>query len=333
MEEGGGSHLALVYLDLMPPVRRGDRVLLNTTAEQLELGSGGYHLVVSHQRARQELAGPGHLMKLRYTPWQLKVFGPEDPAHPDHQRLLSADNLGGMPVAAAELYSQIGPLAAAFAALAPGRRLVWVMNDSAALPHALGRLAAELRAAGLLAATVSAGQAFGGEVEAVTVHSALLIARHLLGADAVAVSGGPGLLGSSTPFGHTGIAQGEALNAAAALGGRPLAVLRMSEGDPRVRHQGLSHHTRTVLGRVVLAAVALALPANCPVALADQVEQQFGVRHQVLRQRSLPPWRGLLEAKGVEVRSMGRGYDQDPLYFEAAAAAGAALAEWVRQDG
>lgn len=331
-EGGGPAQLAIVFLELMPPVAVGDRVLVNTTAVQLALGSGGYHLVVSHQRADQALRGPGHLIKLRYTPWQLKVFGPEDPDHPDHQRLIDADQLSGMPVAAAELYSQIGPLAGAFAALAPGRRLVLIMNDSAALSYAFGRLAPQLRAAGLLAGTISAGQAFGGEVEAVTVHSALLIARHLLAADAVVVSGGPGLMGSHTPFGHTGIAQGEALNAAVALQGRPLAVLRMSLADPRERHQGLSHHTRTVLERVVLASVAAAIPANCPDDLATELTRLLAGRHRLVRQTQAAPWRDILRHAGIEPRSMGRVYDQDPLYFEAAAAAGAELAQWVQED-
>ncbi len=326
-----GTETALLYLDLMPPVAVGERVLVNTTAEQLELGSGGYQLVVSHAHAPQQLSGEGHLIKLRYTPWQLKVFGPEEPGHPDHDRLSAATSLDGLPVAAAELYSQIAPLAAAFTQEAPGRRLVFVMNDSASLPYAFGRLAGELRRAGLLAATISAGQAFGAEVEAITVHSALLIARHLLAADAVVVSGGPGLLGSATPFGHTGMAQGEALNAAVALDGRPLCVLRMSGADRRERHLGLSHHTRTVLDRLVLRPVTVALPQSCPPKLAQEVAEVLGDRHQVQPVEVDGRWHQRLDAASIALRSMGRSYDDDRLFFDAAAAAGSQLARWVSE--
>ena len=330
-DDDAPTQAALVYLDLMPPARVGAQVLVNTTAGELELGSGGYQLVVSHQHAAQPLAGAGHLIKLRYSPWQLKVFGPEDPSHPDHDRLSKATDLGGLPVAAAELYSQLAPLAAAFSQEAPGRRLVFVMNDSASLPYAFGRLAGALRGAGLLAATISAGQAFGADVEAVTVHSALLIACHLLAADAVVVCGGPGLLGSDTPFGHTGMAQGEALNAAVALGGRPLAVLRMSAADARERHRGLSHHSQTVLQRVVLRPVTVAVPQTCSPELSAQVRSSIGRRHQVHEVTVDGGWRQLLDASGIALRSMGRGYTDDALFFDAAAAAGAQLARWVRE--
>ena len=55
------------------------------------------------------------------------------------------------------------------------------------------------------------------------VHSGLLAARHVLNADIAVVTQGPGNLGTGTEWGFSGVACGEAVNAAAVLGGRPVA--------------------------------------------------------------------------------------------------------------
>src|SRR5690625_6056339 len=82
-------------------------------------------------------------------------------------------------------------------------------------------------------ATISAGQSFGGALEAVTTHSALLGARHVARADVVIAVQGPGNLGTGTGWGFSGLQAAEALHAAAVLGGRPVAALRVSGADAR----------------------------------------------------------------------------------------------------
>ena len=127
------------------------------------------------------------------------------------------------------------------------------MQDGGALPAWFSRTCATLSEAGWLAATVTTGQSFGGDLETVTVHTGLLAARHVLGADIAVVAQGPGNLGTGTRWGFSGVAAGEAVNAVAALGGRPVASLRVSDADPRERHRGVSHHSLTAYGRVALA--------------------------------------------------------------------------------
>ncbi len=61
-----------------------------------------------------------------------------------------------------------------------------------------------MREAGWLAATITTGQSFGGDLEAVTVHSGLLTARHAVGADVAIVAQGPGNLGTGTKWGYSG---------------------------------------------------------------------------------------------------------------------------------
>src|SRR5688572_32326044 len=84
---------AYVLTQLVGSVAVGDRVVLNTTAVELGLGTGGWH-VVHWNLARDgfEDAGPGHIMKLRYTSLQVDAGSTEEHGSP------SETDLGGMPV-------------------------------------------------------------------------------------------------------------------------------------------------------------------------------------------------------------------------------------------
>jgi Protein of unknown function (DUF3866) len=197
------------------------------------------------------------------------------------------------------------------------------MTDGGALPAWFSRTIAGLREAGWLAATVTTGQSFGGDLEAVTVHSGLLTARHAIGADLAIVTQGPGNLGTGTKWGYSGVAAGEAVNAAAVLGGRPVASLRISFADPRGRHQGVSHHSLTAYARVALARADVVIP-ELPEPQAARVAADAGplsARHTLVT----VPVDGLAEALRacpVPLSTMGRSLDEDAAYFLAAAAAG-----------
>lgn len=320
---------AVSFPELIGTLSPGDEVVLNVTAVVLGLGSGGRHFVVARlgpPAAAQAL--PGHLMKLRYTPLQIAYGGPEEPADPSYPVLAAAQELSGMPVVCLELHSQLAPAAAALRAAWAGARIAYVMTDGGALPYALSDSAARLRDEGIVDLGISTGHAFGGDFEASTLHQGLLLARHVAGADAAIVAIGPGMLGSGTTFGHSGVQQGEAVNATASLHGTPVLALRISEADPRTRHRGLSHHTRAVLERVALAPAAVALP---PLAEAVEAEIRDALRacagpgHRVLRADGSAGLE-LLARRGVLPQSMGRSLEDDPAFFAAAAAGGALAA-------
>jgi hypothetical protein len=82
-----------------------------------------------------------------------------------------------------------------------------------------------------------------------------------LGWDAAVCGPGPGIVGSSSPLGHGGMSALDSAHAALALGAPTLLVARMSSGDSRARHRGISHHTLTVLD-LLLEPVTVALPAG-----------------------------------------------------------------------
>jgi hypothetical protein len=200
---------------------------------------------------------------------------------------------------------------------------VYVMQDGGALPAWFSRSCAALKEAGWLAATVTTGQSFGGDLEAVTVHTGLLAARHVLGADVAVVAQGPGNLGTGTRWGFSGVAAGEVVNAAAVLGGQPVASLRVSDADPRERHRGISHHSLTAYGRVALAradVVVAALGGEFGARVAAEASG-LGERHRIVT----VPVDGLeaaLRACPAPLSTMGRGLDEDLAYFVTAAAAG-----------
>jgi Protein of unknown function (DUF3866) len=320
---------ALAYPALVGSPLVGDRVLLNTTALDRGLGTGGYALVVAiPDRLPPDAELTGHIVKSRYTPLQAMVASADEQGSPFHDLLREADSVEGMPVVVADLHSALPAiLAGLFASFrtagADSPRVAYVMQDGGALPAWFSRTVAGLRSAGWLAATVTTGQSFGGDVEAVTVHTGLLAARHVVGADVAVIAQGPGNLGTGTRFGFSGVAAGEAVNAIGVLGGRAVASLRLSDADPRSRHQGVSHHSLTAYGRVALAPCDVVVP-SLPDPLGARVASDvapLASRHRLVT----VPVDGLLEALRacpVGLSTMGRGLDSDLAYFLAAAAAG-----------
>ncbi|TDA69998.1 MAG: DUF3866 family protein [Clostridia bacterium] len=329
----GRVEKALGYDSLTGSVEPGDEVLMNTTAVRLGLGTGGYHFIMANlSTAGMTGLAPGRIMKLRYTPLQLQVeaaeerqpeaFGPEA-------------GLSGMPVVCCSLHSQLpGVVFGARAAAGSELRLVYIMTDGAALPLTISRLVAWLEEDGLLSGTITAGQAFGGEVEAVNLYSALLAARLVLRAEVAVVAMGPGIVGTGSAWGTTALEQGEAVNAAHILGGQPVAVPRLSFADPRPRHRGLSHHTLTALGRVALTPATLVLPrldGEKAAVLRYQLEESgLASRHLVVEEDGAPGLE-LLAESSVPVTTMGRGLEEEREFFLASTAAGQVAARLARE--
>jgi hypothetical protein len=276
----------VAYPALTGAVALGDEVVVNTQARTLGLGSGGFDvLYVNLTRGLGLAAEAGaHVIKLPYTPGQIAL------RHAEEEGAGPADALQGMPVVCCSLHSQLAPVCAALA----GLRVAYVQLQGGALPLALSDTVRVLKDRGLLAATVTVGACFGGEVECVTPWSALAWAKQA-GHEIAVCAIGPGIVGTASRLGHGGLAAATAANAALALGGRPVIAARVSEADPRERHRGLSHHTEAVLDLCL---------GEVRVATADDEEG----------------WREA--SAGLPLEHMGRGPDEDPAFFAAAFAAG-----------
>jgi hypothetical protein len=318
----GRSEVAVAYTDLVGAVGPGDLVVLNTTAVALGLGTGGSHLVVAVvDGGPTDLGHDGRVVKARYTPLQAAVRSVEE----THRDVLEGSGgLGGTPVVCAPLHSMIGPIAAG-AKAAGARSVAYVMTDGAAIPGTLSNLVPALRAAGVVDAFVTAGQTFGGELEAVTIWTGMLAAVRLTDADVVVVADGPGNLGTETTWGVSALSNGHALNAAQTLGGRPVAALRISFADARERHRGVSHHSLTILRDVCMVETNVAVPAldgtERDRVWGDLRAERLEERHQLVEVDGSPALVEL-ERVGIAVESMGRTSSDDPAFFLAAGAAG-----------
>ena len=288
------------YPRLTGAVEVGDEVVVNVQARQLELGSGGFDVLYANltRGLGLEVEPGAHVMTLPYTPLQSAArFVEEDGA--------LAESLDGMPVVCCSLHSQVAP---AVAGVGEGVRVAYVQLPGGALPVSLSDSLRVLKGRGLVETAVAAGACFDGDVQAVGVASALAWAA-AQGFDAVVCSVGPGIVGTGSPLGHGGLAAADAANAASALGGSPVLAVRVSHGDERERHRGVSHHTRAVL-EMALGERRIAWPAglDAPDWLSEREEVD------------VTGWREACD--GLILEHMGRGPDDDPWFFASAFAAG-----------
>lgn len=306
---GAGERPAIAY----GSVEVGDDVVVNVAAVDLGLGSGGFDIVhVNLTRGLDQQGAEGaHVMKLNYTSLQHAV----DPIEIDVGHHTGGERRSRGPIAVIALHGQLAPVAWQAHERLPDAKIGYIQTWGGALPGSLSRVVETLRGQGLLAGHITAGQAHGGEHEAISTEGAIDAAFTSLGWEAAIIGPGPGILGSETALGHGGMAALESAHAAMALGCKPLIVPRMSSGDLRPRHQGLSHHTRTVL-ELLLKPVHVALPEHQPLPGRHQ-----GVSAAV----DLDGYR----ESGLPATTMGRGIDQDELFFRAALAGGAVLAEEI----
>lgn len=347
---------ALAYPQLVGEVAVGSLVVLNTSALDRGLGTGGYALVAavlpddSAGTSGPTTSGPGHLVKARYTPTQAMVLGVDEQDSPHHSVLEDADSIDGMPVITADLHSALPAIIVGIRDRAEQLglqqpRIAYVMSDGGALPAWFSMSVAQMRDLGWIASTISVGQSYGGDLEAVNVYSGLLAARHVVDADIAIVIQGPGNLGTGTRWGFSGVAVGEAMNAAAILGGTAIGSLRISGGDLRERHLGISHHTRTALGRVATSPAVVVSPTftqtddwftqllspegtqsneTLVALISSQIKEleHSAPQHTYANIAVTQSLHNALTDCPIRLSTMGRRYDRDPLAFLGAAVAG-----------
>lgn len=290
----------VAYPRMTGPVEPGDEVIVNVQARELGLGTGGFDVLYVNLTRGLELASDpsAHVMTLPYTPLQAAV------RHVEEDGAL-AESLEGMPVVCCSLHSQLAP---ACAGIGEGLRVAYVQLSGGALPVSLSDSLRALKKRGLVELGVATGACVDGDAQAVGVASALAWARAEGFAVAVCAVG-PGIVGTASGLGHGGVAAAEAANAASALGGSPVLAVRVSQGDARERHQGVSHHTRAVLD-LAIGDVRVAWPAGL------EAPDWLAAREEV----DVAGWREV--CAGLPLEHMGRGVDDDPWFFASAFAAG-----------
>jgi hypothetical protein len=325
VEIDGERRPAWADVALLGEMREGDEVIVNVAAVDLRLGSGGFDIV--HVNLTRGLAGGGggdeHVMKLNYSSLQHPVEPVELPLRvmgPIGTKVTAEKPTRSMLALVLPLHGHLAPAAWAAAQAAPELKLGYVQTAGGALPGSFSRDVLELRERGLLRGHITAAPAYGGEHEALSVAGALDAAVEKLGWDAAIVGPGPGIIGSETRLGHGGMAALDSAHAALALGLPTLLSPRLSNADARERHRSVSHHTLTVM-QMLLGAVEVPVPTGNDAIAARLAEAAAG-RHRL---REAPADLAGYAASGLPARTMGRGIEDDPLFFAAPLAAGASL--------
>ncbi|MDD5748557.1 MAG: DUF3866 family protein [Actinomycetota bacterium] len=323
----GKRGTAIAYKSLTGDVDSGDEVVVNTTAVELGLGSGGYHFALWNLRNKENISqNEGHIMKLRYTPLQISMEVIEEKlGYTDENKVLK-----GMPVIAGELHSQLMPAVFGFKSKKPSGKIVYIMTDGGALPLQYSETVKFLEDKGYIDASITCGNAFGGDIEAINIYGALEAAKRILCADMAIVVMGPGIVGTGSTFGFSGIEQGIILNAAFSMGGVPIAIPRIMFNDSRARHYGLSHHTITVLKVGTLARVIVPVPVmdgkKARVIRGSLDESGISKKH-IIREVDSKDVLEMIEKSGFIPSVMGRKPNEEPEFFMTAAASGIVAAE------
>lgn len=327
-----GTCRAINYDLLTGEVKLGDEVLLNTTAVKLGLGSGGYHFVVAVNSGHGVLAGnglheySGHIMKLRYTPLQFSVLSMEEENSPYHQLFRNFKGLENMPVLIGELHSMLLPAVFNIKRRNPKLKVTYIMTDGGALPAALSRNVAFLREEALIEAVITFGQAFGGDYEAVNVYTALIGTKAVLKSDVAVITMGPGITGTGTKYGFSGIEQGYIIDAVNTLGGKPVFIPRISFADPRPRHSGISHHSLTVLREIAQTQATVIIPqleAQKDRCIQEQIKtHQLHEKHKIITVSAQKEVLNNIRHFKVNLTTMGRTLEQDKEFFLTAGSAG-----------
>ncbi|SCY98938.1 DUF3866 family protein [Alkaliphilus peptidifermentans] len=319
VEINGALEKAINYNHLSGEIAVGDLVIMNITAVELGLGTGGYHFIIANLRHESiKSGGKGHIMKLRYTPIQIKVLAAEEQNSPYHELFLNFESLNGLPVLIGSLHSMLLPMAATIKYYRPKAKIAYIMTDGAALPIYLSKTVDLLKEKKLIDATITIGNAFGGDFECINVYNGLIAAKEIIKCDFAIITMGPGIVGSGTPFGFSGIEQGINIDAVNSLGGKAITIPRISFADERERHKGISHHTLTVLNKIAKTKSYLPLPLLGKTKM-DYLHNQINnlkidKKHYIVEvNASILPT--ILDKYSIRVNSMGREFNDDPAFF------------------
>lgn len=326
VEINNHNYKAINYNRLTGNVKIGDSLLLNTTAIDLKLGTGGYHFVIANlDSPNKDITNGGHIMKLRYSPYQVKVFAAEEQESKFHDIFNKFTSLNGMPVIIGTLHSMLPPIIEVLKTYYRNIKIAYIMTDGAALPIDLSNIVRDLKEKKLIRGTITIGNAFGGDLDCVNIYNGLIAAKEIIKCDIVVVTMGPGIVGTGTKFGFSGIEQGNIIDATNDLGGIPIAVPRISFADIRKRHRGISHHTLTVLDKISKTSAIVGIP-NFEKSKNEYIYSQISStaiqkKHKIIYMDSTKTTK-ILENSTMNMRTMGRDFTKDKEFFITAGLAG-----------
>lgn len=317
---------AINYNFITGSLIEGDTVYINTSASYLSLGTGGYDYVIINETrgAFMDLEAGGHIMKMRYTPYQIKCNCPSEENNKFHNDIMKFKSLEGMAVIIGELHSMLPPTACCLKYLNKSRKIAYIMTDGGSLPIDISFSVKELIKKGIVLGTVTSGNAFGGDVEAVNIYDALIAAKVVLKCNAAIITMGPGIVGTGTKYGFSGIEQGYIIDAINTLNGIAVFIPRLSFKDSRDRHYGISHHTITILNEISKTKAHVIFPClggkKMEIIKSQITRYNLNRMHDIQFIDSDTIFKAL-DYYNVTVNTMGRSLEEDREFFMACGSA------------
>lgn len=321
----GTSYSCINYNGVTGVAEIGDLVLVNTTALDLKLGTGGFHIVLCNlSRPKQSNLSKGHIMKLKYTPIQINCLAAEAQESEYHHMFSGFQSLNQMPVIVGTLHSMLSPCSIYIKKKRSDIKVAYIMTEGGALPIQISDSVRKLKYEGFIDTTITYGNAYGGDLETVNIYTALIAAREITMADITIVCMGPGIVGTDTKYGFSGIEQGSILDAVFKLGGLPIGIPRISFADERERHKGISHHSLTIFRDICCTKSNIVFPLLQSDTKMEYIYQQIDNNnlkglHNIYYVDSSDIYQILQENK-EHLNRMGYSFTDDSDYFVGCAA-------------
>ncbi|MBZ2173768.1 DUF3866 family protein [Schnuerera sp. xch1] len=328
---------AINYNDITGTINVDDVVIVNTTAVELSLGTGGFHFVIhNYSNEYKKLEGKGHIMKLRYTPLQIKCLAAEEEDSKYFQFFKNFTSLDNHICIIGTLHSMLAPIVSSLKWFDKNINVNYIMTDGGSLPLHFSNTVRTLKEKKLLNNTISIGHAFGGDLECTNIYTGLIAAKEILKGNVTVITMGPGIVGTGTKYGFSGIEQGQIVDAVNTLGGNPIIVPRISFKDPRERHIGISHHTRTVLSEIAQTAGKVIIPTleeDKLNIIKKQIQKlKIHKKHQIIYEKG----DNIIDAMNhfnLKVTTMGRNYEKDKEFFLTLGAVGSYVIKELNRGG
>lgn len=334
IRDNGNIEKAINYISFVPNLKINDEIIINTTAVDLNLGTGGYHFVIEKINnkniinKKKKNKNFGHIMKLRYTPLQLKTLSLSEEQGKFHKEMKNIIYLDDMKVIFIPLHSLLAPLLISYNYYNRDKKTVFIMAEGGGLNLELSNEIYQLKEKNLLDSTITIANSFGGDYEAVNIFTALMASK-LMKADLVVVGIGPGHVGTNTVLGFSGVEIAFYIQAVEILRGKSLLVPRISFTDKRIRHYLISHHTITLLKNLVINPIEVVFP-NLKI-IKNNIISLKKSRHKLFYYNINKIYHILKESK-YDFKSMGKTFKEDPIFFITAGLAVKRLLEIKRGD-
>ena len=316
IEIDGEKSKAVNYKSLTGDIDTGDAVVLNTTAVDLSLGTGGQHFVIHNKKNSKDIEPAlSHL----------SCMGAEEMDSPYYDNINSFTSLDNKVFIVGTLHSMLAPIAATIKYLRPDLKINYIMTDSGALPIQFSKTVNYLKEKEIIDNTITVGHSFGGDYECINVYTGIITAKEVLDSDITIITMGPGIVGSGTKYGFSGIEQGYIVDAINTLGGRSIVVPSISFRDTRNRHEGMSHHSITVLDEIIQTKTNVVLP-QLDTERAEFIKEQ--IKNTSIEDKHDISYedgsciKEALDHYNLKITTMGRGYDEDKEFFTTLGAIG-----------